>query len=439
MNENNDHIEFMEQLEAATRMKPHMASNILLWSITGLIVFFIVWASFARVEELTRGQGQVVPTQEIQIVQSLEGGLLQELLIAQGDKVTKGQVLMRLSDIMFSSEEKGTEAKADSLMLKILRLEAEAEDKNFSIPDDLSQRVPGIAQNEMALYISRQQELKNALSILDDKTSKVKSDMDESQAQISRLSSSRSSLQQELTITREMVAKKAVSKLEQIRLEREVTDASGQIRVLQEKIEGLRSELSAAEKQKADQRDRFRSQALTELSEAKTQSAQLTESLKSIGDRVSRTELKAPVDGVVNNIAIRTIGGVIQPAQKLIEIVPVDSELKVVAKVLPNNIAFLRVGQDVKVKISAYDSQRYGSLDGQLTRIGASSVNDDEGNVFFEIEVRTDKNYLGSEDRPLPVTPGMVATVEVVTGKRTIMEYLLKPFLMARERAFREP
>ncbi|HEY0901574.1 MAG TPA: HlyD family type I secretion periplasmic adaptor subunit, partial [Micavibrio sp.] len=326
-----------------------------------------------------------------------------------------------------------------SLKLKIARLEAEANGQEFIIPEDLLKKSPDIAQNELALYRSRQQELKNAISILEDKLRTVKADIDEAQAQISRLSSSRGSLQQELTITRDMVAKKAVSKLEQIRLEREVNDIGGQIQAQQERIGGLRADLSATEKQKNDQMDRFRSQALTELSDVKTQSALLGENLKSIGDRVNRAELRAPVDGVVNNIAVRTVGGVVEPAQKLIEIVPIDSELKIIAKVSPNNIAFLRVGQNAKVKISAYNPQRYGSLSGKLTRIGASSVTDREGNVFFEIEVRTDKNHLGTQDAPLPVTPGMVADAEIITGKRTIMEYILKPFLQARDRALREP
>lgn len=431
--------EFMDQLEAAVRMKPHKASGVMLWSIVVMIALFIFWASFARIEELTRGQGQVVPTQEIQTVQSLEGGLLQELLVGQGDRVTKGQVLMRLSDVMFSSEERGAEAKADSLKLKIARLEAEAGGKEFAVPGELVKKVPDIAQNELALYRSRQQELKNAISILEDKLRTVKADIDGAQAQINRLSSSRNSLQQELSITRDMVAKKAVSKLEQLRLEREVNDIGGQINAQQERISGLKADLSATEKQKNDQMDRFRSQALTELSDVKTQIAQLGESLRSIGDRVSRTELRAPVGGVVNNIAVRTIGGVIEPAQKLIEIVPVDSELKIIARVSPNNIAFLRVDQPAKVKITAYDPQRYGGLEGRLVRIGASSVTDRDGNVFFEIEVRTDKNHLGTAEAPLPVTPGMVADVEVVTGRRTIMEYILKPFLRARDRALREP
>lgn len=431
--------EFMDQLEAAVRMKPHKASGVMLWSIVVMIALFIFWASFARIEELTRGQGQVVPTQEIQTVQSLEGGLLQELLVGQGDRVTKGQVLMRLSDVMFSSEERGAAAKADSLKLKIARLEAEAGGKEFAVPGELMKKVPDIAQNELALYRSRQQELKNAISILEDKLRTVKADIDGAQAQINRLSSSRNSLQQELSITRDMVAKKAVSKLEQLRLEREVNDIGGQINAQQERISGLKADLSATEKQKNDQMDRFRSQALTELSDVKTQIAQLGESLRSIGDRVSRTELRAPVGGVVNNIAVRTIGGVIEPAQKLIEIVPVDSELKIIARVSPNNIAFLRVDQPAKVKITAYDPQRYGGLEGRLVRIGASSVTDRDGNVFFEIEVRTDKNHLGTTETPLPVTPGMVADVEVVTGRRTIMEYILKPFLRARDRALREP
>ncbi|MBU0859054.1 MAG: HlyD family type I secretion periplasmic adaptor subunit, partial [Alphaproteobacteria bacterium] len=244
--------------------------------------------------------------------------------------------------------------------------------------------------------------------------------------------------QQELNITSEMVRQQAVPKLEEIRLRRELSDSQGQLKAEQEKQNGLKAELGAAQKQLKDQDDKFRSQALGELSAVETEMAQLNESLKSIGDRVYRTELRAPVDGIINNIALKTIGGVIEPAHKLIEIVPVDDELKIIAKVRPSDIAFLKVDQPVKVKISAYDPQRYGALDGKLVRIGANSVTDRDGNIFFEIEVRTDKNYLGSAEHKLPITPGMVASTEVITGKRTIMEYLMKPVLRARDRALRE-
>ncbi len=200
----------------------------------------------------------------------------------------------------------------------------------------------------------------------------------------------------------------------------------------------LQAEVNAARKEREGQNAKFRSQALSELNEVETQISQLQESLKSIGDRVDRAEIRSPVDGVVNNIAINTVGGVVEPAMQLAEIVPTDDELKIVAKVPPEEVAFLRPNLPVKVKISAYDPQIYGALDGVLTRIGANSVRDGDGNVFFEIEVRTDKNYLGEPAQPLPITPGMVADVEVITGKRTILEYLLKPLLRARDRALTE-
>ncbi len=431
-------LDFMDQLEAATRARSSFVSNAFLFAIAALVAIFIVWASLASVEEIARGSGQVMPTREIHIVQSLEGGLLQELLVKQGERVKKDQVLMRLSDVAFASEQGGAEAKFASLNIRQQRLEAEANGKAFTPDPALKAQAPDIVANEEKLYASRQQELKNALSILDDKISKAQAETEETKAQITRLSGSRGLLQQEVGITRDMVAQKAVSKLELIRLERELTDISGQLAASTERLEGLNAELSAAEKQKSDQHDRFRSQALNELSEVKTQIAQLQEGLKSIGDRVSRAELRAPVDGIVNNIAVRTVGGVIEPAQKVMDIVPVDDELKIVARVMPNDIAFLKEGQEAKVKLSTYDPQKYGALDGRLARIGASSITDDKGNIFFEIEVHTDKNYLGTAEHPLPIGPGMVADVEVITGRRTIMEYLLRPVLRARDRALRE-
>lgn len=431
-------IEFMNELEAATRLKPHVASTILLVTITALIAFFLLWASFSQVEEMTRGSGQVVPSREIQVVQSLEGGILSEILVAEGELVKEGQILLRMSDVAFSSEERGVEARFWSLGATRARLIAESNGQTPELPQIVIDEAPRIAENEMALHASRQQELENAKSILRDNIARARAQMAETEADIRRIRDNRTLLNRELEITRNMVAQRAVPKLEQLRLERESGDLTGQLRSNQERLKGLESELSAAQKELQDQDDKFRSQALGELNDVQTEIRQLEESLKSIEDRVFRTELRAPVDGIINNIALSTIGGVIEPAQKLIEIVPVDDELKIIARVRPSDIAFLSPGQDVKVKITAYDSQRFGALDGKLVRIGANSVSDRDNNVFFEIEVRTNKNFMGSEDAPLPITPGMVAETEIITGKRTIMEYLLKPILRARDRALTE-
>lgn len=430
--------DFMSELDAATKMRPATSAVLMLFSIMALVLFGIVWASIARVEVITRGQGQVVPSQDVQIVQSLEGGIVEELLVSPGDTVEKGQVLMRLSDVAFSSEERGTEARFLGLEAKKARLTAEADGEDFIVPPAVKEKAPQVAENERALYDSRQKELQNAYAILDDRTARAKAELAEVRATINGYYSSRKLLNQELAITKDLVAKRAVPKLEEIRLNRQISDISSQINSQSQRQKALQAELQVAEKERASQLDRFRSQALGELNEVETEISSLRENLVSMSDRVDRREVRAPVEGIVNNIAVKTLGGVVEPAMQLVEIVPLDEELKILAKIQPNEIAFIRPGQPAKVKITAYDSQKYGALDGKLVRLAANSGRDGEGNAFFEIEIHTDKNFMGSPDKPLPITPGMVADVEVITGKRTILEYLLKPVLRARDRAFTE-
>ena len=430
--------EFMEELEAATRLKPSVTSNLMLIAVTALIGAIGFWASVSEIEEITHGGGQVVPSQEIQVVQSLEGGILTELLIQEGQQVKKGEVLARVNDVAFASEERGAEARSLALKAKKVRLEAEASGAEFKMPEDIKSQFPDIARNEEALYYSRKEELENAKSILDNKISSARAEIAEVQAKINRLASSRKLLNEELAITSQMVAKKAMPKIEEIRLNRELATVSGQIREASQQKRGVEAELRQAQKERKDREDKFKSQVLGELNDVESQISQVSESLTAMGDRVDRTEIRSPVDGIVNKIMLKTIGGIIEPAMKLIEVVPLDNNLKITAKVTPQEIAFLRPSQPVNIKLSAYDPQRYGSLSGKLTRIGANSVTDREGNVFFEIEVVADRNYLGTEEKPLPITPGMVAEIEIITGKRTIASYLLKPVLRAKDKALTE-
>lgn len=433
-----DEKEFMNELDAAARMKPSMSSNIMLFAVLLMVISMTGWAHLSEVEEITRGSGSVVPSKEIQIVQSLEGGILDELLVKEGDRVEKDQILLRIKDLMFASEGRGTEAEFLALRAKKSRLLAEANGKSLEIDAEIKEKAPKIAANELALYKSRQQELENAKSILDSKIGSAKAELSEVGAKINRLSQSKKLLQQELDITKEMVRKKAVPKIDEIRLNRELSDISGQISESVQRRSGLNSELAAAQKERQDQEDKVRSQALGELNEVETQISQLSESLSTIEDRVFRTEVRSPVEGIINKITIKTQGGIIEPAMQLAEIVPVDDDLKIVARVAPHEIAFLDIGQKANIKISAYDSQRYGSLKGELVRIGANSVSDGKDNIFFEIDLVAEKNYLGTEEKPLPITTGMIADVEVITGKRTVLEYLLKPVLRAKDKALTE-
>ncbi len=431
-------LDYMDALEAATRAKPATPAIIMLFSIMVFVVFFFVWAAVTEIEELTRGEGRVVPSQEIQVIQSFEGGILQDLPVQKGDFVKKGQVLMRLSDVIFSSEQRGTEARFTSLEAKKIRLLAEANGTVFEMPEAIAKKAPEIAENEKSLYDSRQKELMSAYAIQDDKIKKAKADLDQVSAEINGLSENKRLLNKELSITREMVEKRAVPKLEQIRLERQLADVSGQINARVQEKKGLEASLSSAENERKTQDDKFRSLALEELNKVETDISSLKENLKSMGDRVDRTEIRAPVDGTVNQIMIQTIGGIIEPAMRVIEIVPADEELKIIAKVTPNDIAFLSLDQPVKVKITAYDPQKYGSLEGKVTRVAANSATDNEGNVLFEVEVKTDRNYMGTPDNPLPITAGMIANIEVITGKRTILNYLMKPLRRGFDRALRE-
>lgn len=430
--------EFMSQLQAATALRPSTPIMIMYFSVATLIVLALIWASFAKVDQVTRAHGQVVPTQEVKYIQSLEGGIMQELLVSQGQEVKKGDTLMRISDVQASAEERGTEARFLALRAQKERLKAESGGTKFNIPAEIMEKTPQIAKNEIALYESRQKELQNAHNILDDRIKRASAGMAETEAQINRLSQSKNLLSKELSMTKEMVAKRAVPKLEELRLERELSDIAGQINESAQRKNALAAELQVARRERESQDDAFKSQALAELTKVEADIAALEENLVSISDRVDRAELRSPVDGIVNKILLTTIGGVVEPAMRLMEIVPLDDELKITAKVMPNDIGFLKIGQKAKVKITAYDPQIYGTLDGTLVRIGANAVPDQEGKMYFEIEVKTEKNHLGTVEKPLPISPGMVANVDIITGKRTIMHYLLKPIFKARENALTE-
>lgn len=430
--------DFMNELEAVRRESAGVSAGWMLYVVVLLLAVLLIGAWKAELDIVARGQGQVVPEHEIQVVQSLEGGILEELPVREGQRVEKGDVLLRISDVHFSSEEQGTKARYNSLSIRKIRLEAEAQGIDFSVSEELSGNMPDIYKNESELYDSRKRELQNAIDILESKISKNTADLAEIDSRIASFRDSLSLLRDEMEITEKMVAQKAVPKIEEIRLQREISEISGNINAAIKRKNGIRAELGTLRKEKENQNDKFRTQVLDELSKTETEIAALEENLRSIGDKVQRTELRSPVSGVINSIAVTTIGGVIEPAQRLVEIVPLGDELKIVAKISPNDIAFLEKGQNAKVTITAYDARRYGTLEGKLTRIGANSTTDRDGNIFFEVEVKTNQNWLGDEDNKLPVTSGMVASVDIVTGKRTVLEYLIKPFYNAFNTAMRE-
>ncbi len=426
------------ELAVAARLRPAVPARLLLWVIVAFFGWFCLWASTSMVDERVRGQGQVAPSRDLQVVQSLEGGILTDILVAEGDKVAAGQTLLRIDDIQFASEGRGIEAQINSLKARQARLKAEVSDQAFSMPADITAKHPDIAATEEKLYRSRQEELQAALEILRDEVREAEANLAEVRASIGKYSKSKELLQKELAITRKLVAAKAQPEIEQLRLERELNDVTGNLSTAAQAQESLQARVSASRRKEGERKSNFKSVALAELNDVETRIAAIGENLKSVEDKVRRTELKAPVSGIVHKLYVKTVGGVLEPAQKLAEIVPAEDDLLIRARISPADIAFLQPGQKVRVSITAYDPQIYGTIDGTLERIGADTVSDGKGNMFFEVDVRTDKNYLGSSELAMPIVPGMVSDIDIIVGQRSIMTYLMRPVLRVRDRALTE-
>ncbi len=437
MSRNTD-IAFMSELAAAAQLRPRLSASLLLFAVIAFFVWAVIWASFSEIEEVTRGSGQVVPSSELQIVQSLEGGLLAEMAVREGEFVEQGQLLLRIDDVLFASEEGSLRAELTGLRAAEIRRNAEADGTLPVFPADLVESAPAAVAGEQALFETRASEKAAEAAILTEDIASVRAEIAEGEARLSQLARAVELADQELAINRRLVERGAVPEVKLLELERALNEAAGGRAALTERLVGLRAELAAAERRLEQVETKFRADAQTALTEIRTRIASLEARLTSSEDRVRRTELRAPVSGVVQRILVNTIGGVVQPAMPLVEIVPAEDELIVRARVRPSDIAFIQPGQEVRVKITAYDSQIYGSIPGTLERISADAVSGPDGQLYFEVDVLTERTFLGADEARLPIIPGMIAEIDVITGKRTIMSYLLSPILRAGDRALRE-
>jgi membrane fusion protein, adhesin transport system len=408
---------YANDIRAAARLRTPRTSRMLLWAFLALFGTFLVWAHFAVLEEVKRGNGKVVPSHQIQVVQSLEGGIVGDILVQEGAVVQQGQSLMRIEDTKFASEFGEIRERRAAMAARVTRLDAEAKGRTeITFPEDVGGVAPAAVATETSVFKTR------AL--------KVAQDVDVLNQQITRLTQTAALLDRELTLTRRLYEQKVVPEIEMLRLERQVAETRGQLAEAKSKV--------------ATAGTTFRAQADEDLAKSRGDLAVLDENIKSAQDRVRRTDLRAPVRGIVNRLNVTTIGAVVQPGANLMDIVPLDDTLLVEGKIRPQDIAFIRPGQDAVVKISAYDSSVYGHLDAKVERISADTILDDKGEAaqrpetYYRVMVRTDKNHLGTDTNPLPIIPGMIATVEVLTGKKSVLDYLMKPARTLRDEALRE-
>jgi adhesin transport system membrane fusion protein len=430
--------QFIGDTSAAVFMGANRTSHLILISTVLFFLSALIWAALADLDEVTRGEGKVIPSGKIQVVQNLEGGILTEILVSEGEIVEKGQPLLRLDDTRLSSSYRESRAKYLTLLARAARLKAEAGDKALEMPELVWNEDRELAENEVALYESRVNELRSNLGILQQQENQARSELKELLAQMEKQSRSYRLVKQELAMSEPLVAEGAISEVEILRLRRSVNEMRGELEASRLAIPRVESILEETTIKLKDLEISFRTQARSELNEAESELSAIEEILHSQGDRVSRTLARSPVKGEVKQVMVTTIGGVIQPGMDLVEIVPLEGRLLVEAHIRPADIAFLRPDQDVMVKLTAYDYAIYGGLKAKLEHISADTITDEDGESLYLIKVRTERDYLGSSDGSLKIIPGMTATVDILTGEKSVLDYLLKPVLRAREKALRE-
>lgn len=411
-------------------------ARIVIWLSVASLVVLLLWSAFAVLDEVTRGEGKVIPSRQIQILQSLDGGIVSEILAREGQTVKTGDLLLKVDPTRMVSSLRENQSQYLALLAKGARLRALAEGSRFIPPEEVAQQAPEIVEAERALYESRRAELDATIGVARQQSTQRSQELVSIRARREQAAQSYTLTARELEMTRPLVRTGAVSDVELLRLERDVARYRGERDSANSDIPRLESAVAEANRKIQEIELTFRNVARSELSEVNAKLSTLSEGSTALEDRVKQTEIRSPVNGTVKQLKVNTVGGVVQPGKDVIELVPSDDALLLEAKVLPRDIAFLRPGQKALVKFTAYDFAVYGGLEATLEQIGADSVVDEKGNAYFVVRVRTLSNTIGQQK--LPIIPGMVAEVDILTGKKTVLSYLLKPILRAKAKALTE-
>ncbi|MFZ5482896.1 MAG: HlyD family type I secretion periplasmic adaptor subunit [Pseudomonadota bacterium] len=433
--QNKDELDWVSDADwARIQQEPIRARFMLRW-IGGILLVLLIWAALAEVDEVTRGQAKVIPSRQLQVMQAVDGGVVSEINVKEGQVVEVGQQLLKIDPTRFVSSLGENRAQYLSLMAKAARLRSIAEGVAFSLPEEVTKEAPDLAEQERMLYLSRRSELDAQLGIARQQLSQRSQELNEARSRREQAAQAYDLTARELAVTKPLAASGAVSEVELLRLERDVSRFRGERDQAAAQIVRLQSAISEAQRKIQEVDLNFRNQARIELAETLGKINSLSEGSAALSDRVKHSSVKSPVKGTVKRLLVNTVGGVVQPGADVIEVVPLEDQLLLEVRILPKDIAFLRPGLKANVRFTAYDFSIYGGLEAVVDQIGADTITDEEGNAFYIIRVRTLASSLG-ENRP--ILPGMVAEVDIMTGKKRVLSYLLKPILRAHTLALTE-
>lgn len=400
-----------------------------------VVVISLIWSAFAKVDEITRADAKVIPSRQLQVVQSVDGGIVSEILVKEGQAVELGQVLLKLDQTRATSNVRESKAQTFSLRAKISRLKALAEGSNFAPPDPVQPDEVRVVLEERKLFQERRTELETLLGISRQQVAQRQQELVEMQARRTQAQRGLELVTKELEFTRPLLASGAVSEVDILRLDREVARYRGERDQASAQISRVQAAIIEAQRKTQETELNFKNDTRKELSEALSKLNSLSEGEVALSDRVDKSLVRSPVKGIVQRLFTNTLGGVVTPAKDLIEIVPLDEALILEARVPHKDIAFLRPGQRAMVKFTAYDYSVYGGLEAMVENISPDAVTTEDGVAYYQIRVRTEKTQLGAN---LPIIPGMRATVDIISGRKTILAYLMKPVLRAKAYAFTE-
>jgi membrane fusion protein, adhesin transport system len=422
--------------------RPPLFASAVVFIVAALFATFLAWAAYAEVDEIARGDGKVIPASKTQILQASEAGVVDEIAVKVGQVVTKDDLIIRLDNTVSSSSLGEQQARATSLRVRIARLRHERDGKiamPFNCPVEIEKSAPDICANEQDLLDARRGNFKNKLSVLEARLEQRREELNEANANIQRLTENKAITDEEAKLVTSMVKRGLMAKTEQIRVDREQTETAGQIRLVNESVKRIAASITEAELQVNEFGLQLKQEALGELTEAISELSVVEETIRGAKDRVARTDIRSPVDGIVNTLELNTVGAFVQPGAVVAGIVPTSETLLVEARVSPRDVAFIRSGQSALIKVTAYDFSIFGGLSGVVENITADSlVDQNTGEPYYQVRVSTKKSALEKDGMSYSIIPGMICTVEIMTGRKTILSYLLKPINKARNEAMRE-
>jgi len=420
--------------QAVIEQEPLRAKR-LLYGIAIIVTLLLVWSAFSEVDTVTRGTGKVIPSRQVQILGSQDGGVITEILVSEGDVVAKGQLLLKLDQTRSQANFGEARAELEGLQVKAARLQATVDGIEFVPTDTMFESAPEVVRQELRLFESSNAELAVQQDIAGQQLTQRQQELAELNARESQLATELDLADEELTKTRPMLNSGAVSEVEVLRLEREVNKAEGELKQTRAQIQRVTAAISEAEGKLRGVRLEFVNKAREQLTETVTRIKALREAAEGLSDRVRQTNLVSPVAGTVKQLYYNTEGGVVLPGRDIVELIPADDTLLVEVRIPPKDIAFLAPGQVANVKVTAYDFVVYGGLKGRVEQIGVDTVVDEDGNPFYEVRVRTEQADFGPDK---PIIPGMTVEADILTGKKTILAYIMKPVLRAHQRALSE-